>query len=89
MNEFMLGAMATASGVIGLFFLRYWRKTSDGLFLCFALAFWMLGGNWFVLAFVNRDEPQTALYSMRLLAFCLIIAGIWVKNRKASRRQPP
>lgn len=71
-----------ASVVIGLLFLRFWKKTRDRLFFFFALAFWLLGVNWLSLAVVDRDEPQTALYAVRLLAFALIIIGIWIKNRQ-------
>jgi len=68
--------------VIGLFFLRFWRRTRDRLFFYFSMAFWVLGFNWFMLAFANQDEPQTALYAVRLVAFGLIILGIWGKNRE-------
>ena len=86
MPEFLLGAIAMACGTIGLFFLRFWRRTRDRLFMFFALAFWLLCLNWLALAFADRDEPQTALYAVRLLAFGLIIVAIWDKNR---RPHPP
>lgn len=82
MAEFLLGAQVMASAVIGMFFLRFWRRTRDPLFVCFAFAFWALGTNWLSLALVDRNEPQTGLYSVRLIAFGLIIVGIWFKNRK-------
>jgi hypothetical protein len=85
-NEFWLGVNAMGAAVIGLYFLRFWTQTRDRLFLCFALAFWVLGCNWLALGLVDRDEPQTALYAVRLLAFGLILFGIWDKNRKESAR---
>ena len=83
--QFMWGALTMASAVAGLFFLRFWRKTRDRLFLIFAAAFWILGTNWLVLAITRHDEAHW--YSLRLIAFILIIVGIVDKNR--SRRRPP
>ena len=40
---FLSGAVAAAFVVAGLFFLRFWKRTRDGLFVAFALAFWLLG----------------------------------------------
>ena len=40
---FLSGAVAVAFVVAGLFFLRFWKRTRDGLFVAFALAFWLLG----------------------------------------------
>jgi hypothetical protein len=84
MDQFVLGALVMAAGVIGLFFLRFWYKTRDRLFAFFAAAFWLLGANWLLLAMARRDEPQTALYAIRLLSFGMILLGIWNKNRGQS-----
>jgi hypothetical protein len=81
----LLGALTMAAAVIGLFFLRYWRKTTDRLFLFFAIGFWLMAFNWLALGFVNRNEPQTALYAVRVLAFGVILVGIWDKNRMQAR----
>lgn len=86
MNQFVLGAIVMACAAAGVFFLRFWRRTRDRLFLIFALAFWLLGTNWLFLAFVNRDETRTWLYVLRLVAFILILVGIIDKNR--DRRHP-
>ncbi|HKQ49486.1 MAG TPA: DUF5985 family protein [Phycisphaerae bacterium] len=84
MQEFTYGALVMASAIISLFFLRYWRRSRDTLFIYFSAAFLALGLNWLALAFADRDEPQTSLYIMRLLAFGLIVIGIWNKNRRSS-----
>lgn len=84
LNVFILGAIVLACAVAGLFFLRFWRKTRDRLFLIFAIAFWTLGANWLALAFTNQDEVRTILYIVRLLAFLLILVGIIDKNRARS-----
>lgn len=77
-----------AAGTIGLFFFRFWRKSGDRLFACFAVGFWILAGNWAALAFVSRDEPQTALYTVRFAAYCFILLGIIEKNRGSARHAP-
>ena len=87
LNRFLLGAIVMACFTVGLFFLRFWRKTRDRLFVIFAIAFWLLALNWLALAFTEQDEVRTALYVVRLLAFVLILVGIWDKNRGA-RRSP-
>jgi len=84
-NEFLTGASAMACVVAGLFFLRFWRRTRDRLFLIFSVAFWILGLNWTALGFIEQDEVKTVLYMVRLLAFVLILLAILDKNRT---RQP-
>ena len=43
MEQFIMGAIAMASAVVALFFLRFWRETGDRLFAIFASAFVLLG----------------------------------------------
>ena len=81
-NLFLLGGLVVACAAAGLYFLRFWRKTRDRLFAIFAVAFWLLGLNWLLLAFANRDETSFIwLYLIRLVAFFLILLAIWDKNR--------
>jgi len=81
LNQFLLGTLVIACFVVGLYFLRFWRKTRDRLFAIFAVAFWVMGLNWMLLAFIQQDEVRTALYLLRLGAFVLILIGIIDKNR--------
>jgi hypothetical protein len=81
MHQFLLGVAFTLSSIIGLIFLRFWHRAGDRLFLCFAVSFWLLGANWFALAIVRESEPHTLLYLVRLMAFALLLTGIWDKNR--------
>ena len=81
LNGLIIGALVMACAVTGVFFLRFWRKTRDRLFAMFAIAFWLLGLNWGLLAFIKSDEVQSAIYIVRLLAFILILVGIIDKNR--------
>ena len=85
MNRLMQGAVVMGCVVIAMFFLRFWRKSRDRLFLFFSAAFALLAGNWTALALTNADEPQTMLYLIRLMAFVLILIGIWDKNRAAAK----
>jgi hypothetical protein len=86
-NHFLNGAIATCCGVAGLFFLRFWRKSHDRLFVWFALAFWVLGANRIALTFIEEHETRTYLYVVRLIAFLMILIAIIDKNR--ARSAPP
>ena len=82
--DFLSGAITAGFVVAGLFFLRFWKRTNEGLFLAFALAFWLLGLTQALLAFTNIPvEERSWLYLLRLAAFSLILGSIWLKNRRA------
>jgi uncharacterized membrane protein YcjF (UPF0283 family) len=83
--EFMLGGLVMGCFVATVFFLRFWRKTRDRLFVIFAIAFSLLGANWLLLAFTEQDEINTWYYAVRLLAFVLILFAIIDKNRTGRR----
>jgi uncharacterized protein DUF5985 len=89
MDQFLYGVAFTLCAIIGLIFLRFWIKASDRLFLYFAVSFWLLGGNWIALAIVRESEPHTLLYFVRLMAFALLLAGIWDKNRVRGQASTP
>jgi hypothetical protein len=70
-------------GVAGLFFLRFWRRTGDGLFIAFGLAFSLLGIHQALLAFSSAPvNERSGLFMIRLLAFLLIIVSILLKIRR-------
>lgn len=80
---FLSGAVTFGFIVAGLFFLRFWRRTGDNLFVAFAIAFWLLGLTQALLALSNIPvEERSWLYLLRLTAFGLILVSIWMKNRK-------
>jgi hypothetical protein len=82
--HFLSGAITMGFVVAGLFFLRFWKRTGEGLFIAFALAFWLLGLTQSLLTFTNVPvEERSWLYLLRLAAFSLILISIWAKNRKA------
>ena len=80
--DFLSGAVAFGFLVCALFFLRFWRRTRDQLFMAFALAFALLGANQTVLALANiPTEHRGVLFLVRLAAFALILVAIIRKNR--------
>jgi hypothetical protein len=81
--DFLSGAITMGFVVAGLFFLRFWKRTREGLFVAFALAFWLLGLTQGLLAFTSVPvEERSWLYLLRLAAFLLILVSIWRKNRR-------
>ena len=83
--NFLSGATAFGFLVCGLFFLRFWRRTRDPLFMAFALAFALLGIGQAVLALANiPTEERGSIFLFRLSAFALILFAILRKNRAAS-----
>lgn len=80
---FLAGMIAMGHIVAGLFFLRFWRRTRDSLFLAFAAAFWLLGLNQALVGLSGAPpEDQGVYYLLRLAGFLLIIVAIMVKNFK-------
>ena len=81
---FLSGAIVMGFAVAGLFFLRFWKRTGENLFVAFALAFWLLGLTQALLTFTDIPvEERSWLYLLRLAAFVLILASVWSKNRRA------
>ena len=82
--DFLSGAVSLGFFVCALFFLRFWKRTRDGLFMAFALAFSLLGLGQAILALANiPTEERGSIYLIRLAAFALIILAILRKNRGA------
>jgi hypothetical protein len=80
--DFMSGAVALGFAVCAVFFLQFWRRTREELFLAFSLAFLLLGIGQTVLALGNiPTEERGSLYLLRLAAFLLILIAIYRKNR--------
>jgi hypothetical protein len=86
LNQFLFGAIFFGFALASLFFLRFWKKSHDPLFLLFALAFALLASERIVLAFVPaRDEFKPYVYLIRLSAYALILAAIMNKNRRKGK----
>ena len=81
MDQFTRGAIAMACLLAGLFFLRFWRRTGDRLFLAFGAAFALLALNQALAAFLGAsDELTPYTYVLRVLGFVLILLAIIDKN---------
>lgn len=81
--DFLNGAVVLGFAVCSLFFLRFYHRTRDELFLIFALAFGLLGIVPAILVLGNiPTEERGSVYLIRLIAFLLILVGIYRKNRQ-------
>lgn len=84
--DFLSGAVSMGFLICSLFFLRFWSRTRDELFLAFAVAFLLLciGQALMALAGIPVEE-RSWIYLFRLAAFLLIIIAIWRKNLRGKR----
>jgi hypothetical protein len=83
--DFLSGAITFGFLIVALHFARFWRRTSDPLFLSFAGAFALLGVGQAILALGGVPaEERSWIFLLRLAAFSLIIVAIVRKNRPAS-----
>ena len=79
--DFLSGAITMGYLIGALFFLRFWSRTRDALFLSFAVAFGLLALGQALLALSGiAEEERSYLYLVRLAAFLLIIFAILRKN---------
>jgi hypothetical protein len=78
---FVAGALVVGFLTAGLFFLKFWRQTHDGLFAAFAAAFALLAANQAAPVLLGLPtEAQAPVYLLRLAAFALIIWAVLRKN---------
>ena len=86
---FASGAATMACVIAALFFVRFWRRTREGLFLAFALAFLLLAANAALPVVLQRPAHEHGeIYLLRLAGFVVIILAILGKNL-SRRRVPP
>lgn len=82
MNQLLLGGVAVACAIAGLFFLRYWRSSGDRFFLFLMLSFLIEAGNRVDMALRGAwSEDLPVHYLVRLVSYGLILVAIWDKNR--------
>ena len=85
--DFLSGAVALGFAACALFFLRFWKRTREELFLAFSVAFLLLGAGQTILALANiPTEERGSIYLLRLFAFLLILIAIYRKNRQSASR---
>ena len=88
--SYLAGAVTLGFFVAAMFFLRFWRRTHDRLFLAFAAAFTLLALNQVLAWYLGAgDELTPYTYLLRVFGFVLILFAIVDKNvstRRASRQ---
>lgn len=83
----LMGAVSLASLIAGLFFLKFWHRTSDEFFLFFAGAFAVDALSRFVIAVMPiSNEAEPVAYLPRLITFGLILVAIVRKNTGSQGR---
>jgi hypothetical protein len=83
LNQFFNGAATISLLMIAWFFLRFWKRTRDRLFLYFTAAFMILMVERIVRAIMVVDtEWAPYVYLIRLAAFVMILAAVVDKNRR-------
>lgn len=84
-KSLLLGAIALGSAVAGLFFLRFWQRTKDRLFLYFSFSFFLQALSRVLMGISTASSDEhPVIYLIRLVAYGLIIFAIVDKNRKKS-----
>jgi len=79
--DFIAGLLTAGYLAAALFFLKFWRRTRDGLFAAFSVAFVLMAVNQAVpVLFGIPNESLGGVYLLRLAAFLVIIWAILRKN---------
>jgi hypothetical protein len=80
---FISGMVTMGFLVAGLFFLRFWQRTQDRLFVAFGAAFLLFAANQALVALSGvPSEHQSWFYALRIAGFALLIAAIIGKSVK-------
>ena len=79
-NSFLSGVIFLGHAAAGLFFLRFWARTRDRLFVLFAIAFWVFALIRVAMLVLDQPDEDQLLYWFRLAAYLLILAAIVDKN---------
>ena len=86
MIEFLSGMVTAGDLVAVAFFLRFFVKTRDRLFVAFAVAFGFFALNQALVGlFGVTTEPASLVYVLRILGFVVILAAILDKNMRRAR----
>jgi hypothetical protein len=89
MIEFFSGAVTAGYLVAAAFFVRFFFRTRDRLFIAFALAFVFFALNQALVGlFKVTTEPESLVYGLRILGFVMILAAILDKNLIRGSHKP-
>ncbi len=79
--DYLAGMLTAGFLACGLFFLRFWSRSRDFLFMAFAAAFWLLALNaGLVILVPEPGEERAWFYLLRVAAYLLIVVAIVRKN---------
>jgi len=82
---FISGMTTMGLVVASLFFLRFWRRTGDTLFVYFGMSFCLLAVSQALAAISGvPGDDRSWIYLLRLAGFLLLIVGIVSKNLRRS-----
>jgi hypothetical protein len=80
--DFLSGAVVLGFVTCALFFMRFWKRSREGLFLAFGLAFFLFGLGQTILTVGSiPTEERGSIYLIRLVAYLLILTAIIRQNR--------
>jgi len=82
MNQFIYGMNTMGFLLAGAFFLRFWQKSKDDLFLAFSAAFMLFAIDEASHAMTADSAYGGWAFSFRLAGFGLLIFAILRKNLK-------
>jgi hypothetical protein len=80
LNLFLFGAIMMGFWIASAFFFKFWSDTRDRLFLIFGIAFGIMAIERLVLGLITTTGEHRVYY-FRIVAFGLILMGIYDKNR--------
>ena len=90
MFDYLAGAVTLAYVVAAMYFVHFWQRTTDRLFLAFAVAFSLLALNQLAVFVLGvDDERYNYAYILRVLGFVLILLAIVDKNLHGRRGPGP
>lgn len=81
-NAMLAGGMIVAAAGVALFFLRFWRRSRDRLFLWFAIAFFVQALDRLALSLGGGAPGEHIwIYGVRFVGFAMLLVAIIDKNR--------
>jgi hypothetical protein len=81
MTSFLSGMITSGFLIAALFFFRFWRRTSDSLFVIFGISFLLFAiGQSISVSFDFLQDDKTLVYVVRLIGFALLLVAIARKN---------
>lgn len=88
MIDFLSGSVTVVYFLIAFYFLSFWKRTYDRLFVMFALSFALFGINQIAATMANAVDERTGwFYILRILGYGIILFAIIDKNTFSSRKQ--